>query len=435
MGAPRPFDGETIVHKGIKENAGLNITAYFTAYPPPSVIWTFKHEGMNNTQTIPRTNFTSVNVNESVTQSTLVISKISQSEYGNYTAVARAEETAMITFIVGPQRKPFSPEDVSVTCKIHDAIVIWTSSLDGGSPQNFSIKYKSLNDRNYQEYRRVILDKGKGQKINVTVDNLKQASEYVFVVIARNNFGATYSMEMPNCTTGYVNVEQTGSSEALIGGLGGGIGVIFALIVVVVVVIVSRKGKPFGKKTKRASESRSALNENEDEDGLKDNILYESAGPREEGVSGVSVAPVYAEVRKKEQEQNDTNANFYAKVDKEATSQQRQDVAKKGKDKEQKTKGKKGKKDKPKKVQNMDVYENAEEMAMKTIDKDNVYSNASEVPRTTPGRGYKNQDGLLYVEVQFDPEKQLGKPVIHGEDEKTDYATVEFSTPDSRSAP
>lgn len=39
---------------------------------------------------------------------------------------------------------------------------------------------------------------------------------------------------------------------------------------------------------------------------------------------------------------------------------------------------------------------------------------------------FKNKDGLLYVEVQFDAKTEKGNQTIHGEDEKTDYATVEF---------
>lgn len=42
----------------------------------------------------------------------------------------------------------------------------------------------------------------------------------------------------------------------------------------------------------------------------------------------------------------------------------------------------------------------------------------------------QNKDGLLYVEVQFDTKNdtknEKGNQTIHGEDEKTDYATVEF---------
>lgn len=42
---------------------------------------------------------------------------------------------------------------------------------------------------------------------------------------------------------------------------------------------------------------------------------------------------------------------------------------------------------------------------------------------------FQNKDGLLYVEVKFDPTSDRGNPVIHGEDEKTDYATVDFPMP------
>lgn len=38
----------------------------------------------------------------------------------------------------------------------------------------------------------------------------------------------------------------------------------------------------------------------------------------------------------------------------------------------------------------------------------------------------QNKDGLLYVEVKFDAKTEKGNQTIHGEDEKTDYATVEF---------
>lgn len=39
---------------------------------------------------------------------------------------------------------------------------------------------------------------------------------------------------------------------------------------------------------------------------------------------------------------------------------------------------------------------------------------------------FQNKDGLLYVEVKFDDTSNKGNPVIHGENEKTDYATVDF---------
>lgn len=38
----------------------------------------------------------------------------------------------------------------------------------------------------------------------------------------------------------------------------------------------------------------------------------------------------------------------------------------------------------------------------------------------------QNKDGLLYVEVQFDAKTTKESQTIHGEDDKTDYATVEF---------
>lgn len=61
---------------------------------------------------------------------------------------------------------------------------------------------------------------------------------------------------------------------------------------------------------------------------------------------------------------------------------------------------------------------------------DSVYSNAAQKGQNKQKeRGYKNKDGLLYVEVNFDGKQGQDNPVIHGEDEKTDYATVEFPMP------
>lgn len=42
---------------------------------------------------------------------------------------------------------------------------------------------------------------------------------------------------------------------------------------------------------------------------------------------------------------------------------------------------------------------------------------------------FQNKDGLLYIEVEFDGKKKEGNQIIHGENEKTDYATVEFPKP------
>uniref|UniRef100_K1QK66 Uncharacterized protein n=1 Tax=Magallana gigas TaxID=29159 RepID=K1QK66_MAGGI len=77
------------------------------------------------------------------------------------------------------------------------------------------------------------------------------------------------------------------------------------------------------------------------------------------------------------------------------------------------------------------MYENSDDIAM-TANPDNVYSNTNHSNDSAKQqRGYKNKDGLLYVEVQFDTKTEERNPVIHGDDEKTDYATVEFPVPSS----
>lgn len=315
------------------------------------------------------------------------------------------------------------PENIHVECELNRAIVHWKSAFNGGATQFFTV----INVNNGQKSD-TIADKGENEIHSTYIQNLKPSTAYVFFVFAKNSHGLSASKNI-SCLT----AEESSKSLPFIAG-GAVAGGIFLTITVIVSIIFIRR---YTKHEKQTGESQRFENdlveeENTDDDGMKDNILYVSAGPK---VDEKPVAAVYAAVNKKAPESNN-NANIYAEVNKSghiiAEGAMCGDVKpKKGlfkKDVNRKKDGnpkqKKGKKQKNNQDV-ADVYENSEDIPM-SFKTDNVYSNAGQKVQNKEERGYKNKDGLLYVEVKFDAKTEKGNQTIHGEDEKTDYATVEF---------
>ncbi|XP_056009552.1 contactin-4-like [Ostrea edulis] len=420
---PRTSDAKPSVKIGIKTNEGLNVSTDFIGYPLPKLSWTFKRNSTNNGILIPYENITVLQLNVSAVRTTYVKSTLTEKEFGNYTVTANSSAGSFeFIFEVIPERKPDPPHSISVNCELAPgtAVVKWSSSFNGGAPQKFIVSYKSAQGNQ--------INSSVFSNPNGTIGGLPDGMRYSFQVIAFNDNGETYSEEEKECIT-QVNGDITDSLPLIAGGAFGG--TLFAVLIVIGILFILRRVRQSEGKKKDLHLSKVKLNEREDtdeDDGLKDNILYESAGSRDEEPE-TSGSAVYAEVNKKKPF-SDNNSNIFVGQKPKEEGALYADVVKPKKGlfkKDDKAKQKKGKKPKEKK-KIPDVYENSEDIAMtQKNNSDNVYSNAAEGKNLRSGsRGYKNQDGLLYVEVQFDQNKEKGKPVIHGEDEKTDYATVEF---------
>lgn len=426
---PSDYDPEPIV---VGDEKKFVIQQNYIANPRPKVVWRKNDMSVNdvlqNGTHVTILNFVKGRVNYTTILERINITQIDVGRYNLYLENGLGNFTSVAEVIF--KRKPDVPSNISVTCsEPFKAIVSWTAEFDGGGNQSFTIAFSQI-DWSFEKIHPVNVSGGRGEYKIVTISDLRPNIEHEFKVNAINTYG-NVSTNPVFCKI--IDTESDGrllliSSTAVISSL------VFITIIVIAIYWYRRKSFAHNKGS-NANSSRSILGEEqetENDDGMRDNILYVSAGPK---VDEKPDAAEYAAVKKKAPEGNN-NANIYAEVNKKGHINAdgvlysdvkpkrgpfKKDVSKK---KDGNPKQKKGKKQKSKQVV-ADVYENSEDIAM-TSKSDNVYSNTGQKVQKKEERGYKNKDGLLYVEVQFDPRTEKGNQTIHGEEEKTDYATVEF---------
>lgn len=405
---------------GITDLTGIEFSTIVIAYPEPYYILENENGTTNNRMmaSIARNAINNFTICFNQTN-------VQQSDYGTYfLKLTNSFGTATVPINVLPQRKPVEPRDINVECEVSGASVQWISSFNGGDPQRFII-YATGNQRTIISSG--INDTGENKVHSIYVQNLQPSVLYVFYVSAQNRHGNS-SSENFTCTT---LKKDTGDSLPTIVGGAAAAGITLAVIVIAVVLL--RRYMQIEKQTGNSQRFKNEVAENEEvnDDGMRDNILYVSAGPK---VDEKAEGAVYASVNKNAPESNN-NANVYAEVNKSGhknaegalysdVKPKRGFFKKDGKDKKEKRQ--------KRKQEVADVYENSDDIAM-TANPDNVYSNTNHKNDSAKKeqRGYKNKDGLLYVEVKFDTKTEERNPVIHGDDEKTDYATVEFPVPSS----
>ncbi|XP_069109260.1 uncharacterized protein [Argopecten irradians] len=177
----------------------------------------------------------------------------------------------------------------------------------------------------------------------------------------------------------------------------------------------------------------------ESSDGLKANILYETSEPQPSSSSEyadvqkkskpkfVSPNDVYAVVDKSKKEDVETKNDVYAEVVKKKEGMEDGKCGKAGKAGKGGKKGK-GKQKKGGAKQRDDVYENVDDIGGANK---NIYSNfqegANSVLDKEPSRKM-NKDGLIYLDIEFKEDKKNGRNyVIHGIENRTDYADVDFT--------
>nr|XP_022323486.1 hemicentin-2-like isoform X4 [Crassostrea virginica] len=408
---------------GVSDDTLLAFSTTVIAYPKPSYAILFENRtnnpGIVDSLTENGVNNFTVRFNKST---------VGQSDYGTYRLYINNTFGGTTIYVnVIPQRSPDSPQIEEIKCNVRSAKVFWKSPFNGGDSQTFQAL--AINNQQEVSQSENITDSGENLIHGTQLGNLQPSTQYVFYVRAQNRHGNT-SSEKRECTT--LKDLQDGMA-LLIGGASAG-GIILAVIVIVVLLLI-RRYKKHGKNNGKSQrfENDEGVNEDTDEDGMKENILYVSAGPHLEDTKK-SELPIYAAVTKSKPESND-ESNVYADVKKgnkkNSATACKDAKPKKGLcKKDVKPKQKTGKKPKNKQeVAETDVYENSENIAM-TSNADNLYSNSEHDARMNlDQRGYKNNEGLLYIEVQFDAKKEKGNQIIHGEEEKTDYATVEFPNP------
>lgn len=404
----------------------------FIANPKPTIVWekVDNSEGSiirNRSEHVTilnyvngRVNYTTILERKNVTISDVGFYKLYlENDLGNYSS---------ITDVIF-KRRPDIPSNVSVTCsEPFKARVSWIAEFDGGGNQSFFIAFSQSN-LNFEKISPV-LTSGEREEIFVIISDLLPNIEHKFKVYAKNTYG-NVSTKSVSCKI----IDSEGENPLpLIASTVAASLLVIIMIIVTTIFFFRRRGLAYNKARNSNVRLDSGFENEEndaDGDGLKENSLYVSAGPRDTEKPEVAV---YAAVAKKVP-RSDNNSNLYADVKKSTRKDTSKGTVssevkpKKGLfKKDEKAKHKKAKKSKNRPGET-DVYENSEDIALST-NIDNVYSNAGQKGlNKQEERGYKNKDGLLYVEVKFDGKQGQDNPVIHGEDEKTDYATVEFPMP------
>lgn len=438
----------------------LSIATMYLAYPKPTLEWYFKSSLMSNLSKLTNGS-ENVQINNIFEYQSDVFRHVShitryslqEDDFGFYFIYARNKVNVTTdNFSVAAQGHPNRPSSVEAICLDHQsANISWVSESNNGDSQTFSVQYK-INNKTFASPD--IKDPGLKERFTLEITKLKELSFYNFTVVARNRFGETKSLFV-NCTTG--NQENLDSNVML--GLAFGLGFGSAAVIIVMVIIVIfliRRIKSFPSKARdtemngKSSLTSRQYDEN-DEDDMRVNELYVSAGPNyvKPGSSGGAVgenkpsssgkepdglkldsetmSAVYAVVqkqKKKEKKQKEDNSLIYSVVNKTKTGDTGGDKRKKPFNK---GKAKDGQERKNNRSGDAQVYENVSDMnfASNTDQSEIVKRQKKKAPKNS---GKKNQDELIYLELDLqDPTKDGSRFVIRGIENKTNYADVDFT--------
>ncbi|CAG2238568.1 unnamed protein product [Mytilus edulis] len=282
-------------------------------------------------------------------------------------------------FEVLPQRQPDIPTNFSASCDAPGyANLHWIPSFDGGDTQQFKL-YSAVQDGQivFIKHRMDIKENENEIFTFEIVDGLLPETSYVFKLIAYNTFGDSNFIQA-YCNTTKSALEEESNIGLYIGASIGTFAAVLSIGLSVVVLFLRRKKY---------------------QEGLKDNILYESAGSN----FGQGTTKVGYEVndKKRHTKHGTDNSAFqetalYSVVQKK-TGQDGVRI-KENKDND------KGKTNKVKNNKNEDV----QEPSGKESSKQNL-----------------NKDGLQYADLVFSKSKTGPKFVIRGLENRTIYAVVD----------
>lgn len=131
-----------------------------------------------------------------VSESTLIITHVTSTDYGNYECVARNE----LGFSTSSPRleitsAPDTPSLLTVVNVTHDSVTLtWIPGFDGGMFATYRIRYREIQDDNYR-YE----DIPSPNITQCTVRNLDVNTGYVFSIMSMSKLGN--SKFMPDIVT------------------------------------------------------------------------------------------------------------------------------------------------------------------------------------------------------------------------------------------
>ncbi|KAL5020501.1 hypothetical protein ScPMuIL_003393 [Solemya velum] len=399
---------------------------------------------------------------------------ITSINYKSVTGVDFMSYTVLINNTKGSSVFTITLKGVTEPCKPHtlkegeyttsSVNISWTSGCNGGDAQTFLIEYKKAETQDTWTLGPTVLQlsNSNNEIYNSVITGLDSDTKYHVRIKTTNSIGHNTSDYIEVRTS---KLKPTPDPDSLVGPIAGGVGgaavVILALIVVGVFVMRRRRNPSKGNNVEMNSNRHEPLKDDEDGEEtvnpLYDWTSYDAKGGNAEAKVDGDDSAVYSQVQKKPRAKEEPADNVYAQVKKpkmpakqsllstedpaiysevKKTTKKEMKKEDQGKNKKKNKKGDKNRRAhedvyenaQPFKTSSDETYDNTKLMGQATGGDDNVYEN-----NVNPGYAHeekkeqRNQDGCLYMEVDFSNNKQRKTPVIHGLENGTDYALVDFS--------
>lgn len=152
--------------------------------PPPKFIWSHNNQNLNVNKTW-KYNVELKQIDALTYESTLLIEKVANTDYGNYECIARndlgqSKENVRLDIT----SKPDTPLSLNVLNVTHDSVTVaWTPGFDGGMKASYRVRYREANSEHYK------YEDGMSNSHKLTITGLKMNTVYLFSVMASNQLG------------------------------------------------------------------------------------------------------------------------------------------------------------------------------------------------------------------------------------------------------
>uniref|UniRef100_A0A8W8P403 Ig-like domain-containing protein n=1 Tax=Magallana gigas TaxID=29159 RepID=A0A8W8P403_MAGGI len=308
------------------------------------------------------------------------------SNFGYYVMKYKNETIHNIT--INAQDRPQQPLNFMAYSYVSGYVnMTWTSGFNGGSEQFFILRMRDETD---WKIIANLTDPGKGGTVHFEHGPLTPGQEILYCLESCNIINCSMqSVEMKVNVKDTSKASLTSTSEMVYAAIGVSTGVSILIVILVVVLVIFFRRKNEKNNISYNRNSTSGMYAAVDKSLPKENKLE------------ATISTKYSTDKKEDESHHGTET--YAVVDKSITKKGGESTTKtklvKTKKSKEKNKGKKG-----------------------SLEEKNV---------SPVGSRKTNDEGLIYIDVEFTNKPESSdtnqKPVIHGEEDRTEYTFVDFS--------